>query len=55
MKKAPFFVIGSILSNGPCYYYTDGPVNSVKIDKDISPNTYLRNLKKFCRVGILFM
>lgn len=30
------------------FYNTDGPANWVIFDKDISPDTCLRNLKEFC-------
>lgn len=52
MKKAPFFEIGSIFSNSPSFYNIDGPAYWVQFDKDISTDTYLRNLNKTCRYFI---
>lgn len=47
-EKAPFSAIGSIFSNDPSFYNTDGPPNRVKFDENISLDTYLKNMKKFC-------
>lgn len=47
-KKTPFSAIGFIFSNGFSFYnyYTDGTVNFIRFDEDVSPDTRLRNMKK---------
>lgn len=45
-KKAPFFAIDFIFSNGPNFYITNGPANWVKFDRDLFPDTCLKNMKK---------
>lgn len=45
MEKASLSAIGSIFTNGPNFYNTDGPANCVKFDKDI-PRYMLEKFEK---------